>query len=80
MGVATVVVLAGVVFHSYYAHASAQEVQHATELATEATKALSQERENFATQLRELRQESDAKADSLQRQIDLVQQSQVAKK
>jgi deoxycytidine triphosphate deaminase len=78
--IAGIVVLASVLFHFSHAQRSAKELQHASGQASKAINDLAQEKQHFETAIRDLRQQSDAKLDNLQQQVNRVQQGQAKKR
>jgi len=78
--IASLIVFGSMWFHFLNARVSANEIEQARRQASQAISALAQEKEHREAEIWKLRQESDAKVDSLQRQINLLQQSQVNRK
>jgi len=77
--IASIIVLSSLSFHIWDAHVSAKEVRQAKELASRAASALYQEKKIVETEI-QLRQQSDARLESLQQQVNILLQNQTTKK
>jgi deoxycytidine triphosphate deaminase len=73
--VAGIIVVASLGFHILHAHVSGREVRQAKEQASQATKAVVEEKKLIEMEI-QLRHESDAKLESLKQRVDLVLQNQ----
>jgi len=78
--IAFLIVFGSMWFHFLNARVSANEIEQARRQASQALSALTQEKQHREAEIWRLRQESDVKVDGLQRQINLLQQSQVNRK